>query len=522
MVFPGVVRRALKLTPAILQALAIITLTHLLGQGILSRFGSARYRFSQNYHGNNAGFGASNKVQTVIKYIDKNIPHYSPKPKKSTTSRAPRSRPTRPSRPTKSTTTTSTSTSTTPPPPPSLEELQVTMKQRVARLRDTCNKYGLGGDSKAAPELIDPEVREMELFMMRQNLPTKPIWQKLYCSKEHHISLCPVFKAASTFLLKKLLLLAPSHKWDKVTVKHLGDQANMLARKEFGYLSSWDKYPEFTSPPSTTAIFVRHPFERILSAFRDKLEDPHVMGRQTNEFYYNKYGRRIVMHYRKEKVTGRSYKYPRFSEFLDYLLDKDLRYDDEHWAPFYKECTPCHINYTFIGHFETLYWDVHLLAHKTDLVELWDDPTDYFQSKTFHEVSREYFGQVEKEVIRSLYKRYKIDFELFGYSPDEYIAMGKPENGEENVEAARTNIRDENYNKPWELGNFGDKIDDGEPMKLDVDNSENENGDIKRADHKKLDTVNLQSQLVKVDHLEESNEKENEPNNVNMLETNVL
>ena len=39
----------------------------------------------------------------------------------------------------------------------------------------------------------------------------------------------------------------------------------------------------------------------------------------------------------------------RFSEFVDYVLGKDLRYDDEHWSPYFKECTPCHINFTFVG-----------------------------------------------------------------------------------------------------------------------------------------------------------------------------
>lgn len=63
----------------------------------------------------------------------------------------------------------------------------------------------------------------------------------------------------------------------------------------------------------------------------------------------------------------------RFSEFLAYLADRDLRYDDEHWAPYYKACTPCHINYNFVGHFETLYWDVHLLANRTGLASKWDD-----------------------------------------------------------------------------------------------------------------------------------------------------
>ena len=30
-------------------------------------------------------------------------------------------------------------------------------------------------------------------------------------------------------------------------------------------------------------------------------------------------------------------------------------------------------------------------------------------------------------MINPQYYRYKIEFDLFGYSPDEYIAMGKPD-----------------------------------------------------------------------------------------------
>jgi len=413
MVFPGMIRRALKLVPTILQALALVVFIHVVGQGLLTRFGSAKYRFSKSYQTSGLGFG-SNKVQKVIKYIDKNIPRYEPKAHikgkkgKNVT-----------------TTTTTTTSSTTPLPPPDLSVLEAEQEHRVKTLRENCMKYGIGSNSNETPKLLDEDVKEMEAFLVKQNLPSRPMWQNLICSKEHKVSFCPVYKAASTFLLKKFLMIAPSGKWDKNSVTHLETQANVLARKEFGYLDSWEAYPEFTTK-GTTVIFVRHPFERILSAFRDKLEDPSVKGGKFNEYYYNKYGRRIVMHYRKEKITGPSFKYPRFSEFLNYLLDKDLRFDDEHWAPFYKECTPCHVNYTFIGHFETLYWDMHLLANKANIVDKWDDKNDYFQSSTYLAVSKEYYGGVDRDVIRKLYKRYKIDFELFGYSPEEYIKMGKP------------------------------------------------------------------------------------------------
>jgi len=406
MVFPGFVRRVLKLMPTILQAVALVVFLHIVGQGVLTRFGSAKYRFSKSYQ-SSPGFGSS-KYQKVIKYIDNKIPRYSPRPgaKKSSTA------------------STTSTTPTTPLPPPSLSVLEEEQRKRVAGLQATCDKYGLS-ERKDVKDSNSPEVQEMEQFMISQNLPSRPMWQNLICSKEHGLSFCPVFKSASTFILKKFLLISPGGKYNKETVKVLNGQANSIARKEFGYLSGWDQYPDFTLN-GKTIIFVRHPFERILSAFRDKLEDPSLKGAKFNEYYYNKYGRRIVMHYRREKITGPTYKYPRFSEFIHYILDRDLRYDDEHWGPYYKECTPCHIKYNFIGHFETLYWDIHLLANKTNLTSQWDDQNDYFQSSTYKKISQEYFATIERDVIRRLYKRYKIDFEMFGYDAEEYIKMGKP------------------------------------------------------------------------------------------------
>lgn len=424
MVFPGIVRRAMKLMPTLIQALALVVFIHVVGQGILSRYGSAKYRFSKSYQ--TSGYGA-NKVQKVIKYIDNNVPRYSPRPG-----------------PKKSSASTSSTTSTTPRPPPSISQLEEEQGRRLEALSNTCKKYNLGNKSQNSDlTLLDPEAEEFQSFLLKQNLPNRPMWQNLYCSKEHKMAFCPVWKAASTFMLKKFLMLAPSGKYEtKESVKRLDGQANTLARKEFGYLPSWDLYPEFTEKGSTI-LFVRHPFERILSAFRDKLEDPAVKGRQFNEYYYNKYGRRVVMYYRKEKITGPSFKYPRFSEFVDFLLEREIRYDDEHWAPFFKECTPCHIHYNFIGHFETLYWDIHLLANKTNLVDKWDDQTDYFQSSTYKKVSEEYFATIDRDKIKKLYNRYKIDFELFGYSPDEYIMMGKPGPDDVKIEETKPGVTNE-------------------------------------------------------------------------------
>jgi len=486
MVCPGVVRKAAKLVPTVLQALAFVVCIHVVGQGMLARYGPAKYRFSRNYQATGLGFG-SNKVSKVIKYIDKNIPRYKP-PKNAKGGKGKGG-------PSKGTT--ASTTSTTPPPPPPMAELEEEQKRRLISLKETCAKYNIGESHQVSNVKQSVEAEEMTSWLMRQSVPKKPLWQNLICSKEHKISICPVYKAASTFLLKKFLLIAPSRNYDKESVKHLEVQANVLARKEFGYLESWTKYPNFTTN-GVTMIFVRHPFERLLSAFRDKLEDPSVQGHKFNEYYYNKHGRRIVMHYRKNhnSVTGPTWKYPRFSEFVDYVLGKDLRYDDEHWSPYYKECTPCHINFTFVGHFETLYWDLHLLANKTGLSQ-WDDTTDYFQSATHRKVSEEYFATVEKEAIRKLYKRYKLDFEMFGYSPDEYIKMGKP--GPDDI--VEEPLAKEEENKP-ESQNKEAALAETESEALKVDQ------EVALAE-----TLNVESGVAAEemgDEMEESEMKENE------------
>ena len=84
MVCPGVVRKAAKLVPTVLQALAFVVCIHVVGQvqlcitlyvlyllslqGMLARFGPAKYRFSRNYQATGLGFG-SNKVSKVSFFV---------------------------------------------------------------------------------------------------------------------------------------------------------------------------------------------------------------------------------------------------------------------------------------------------------------------------------------------------------------------------------------------------------------------------------------------------------------------
>ena len=48
-------------------------------------------------------------------------------------------------------------------------------------------------------------------------------------------------------------------------------------------------------------MVVRHPFERILSAYRDKMEN--LVSQTGEKIYYNKYGIKIVAKYRKQATS---------------------------------------------------------------------------------------------------------------------------------------------------------------------------------------------------------------------------
>ena len=52
----------------------------------------------------------------------------------------------------------------------------------------------------------------------------------------------------------------------------------------------------------TSFIVVRHPFERLVSAYRDKLERTHAKNYLT-DWYFKQYGQKIVKKYRSKAIS---------------------------------------------------------------------------------------------------------------------------------------------------------------------------------------------------------------------------
>ena len=82
--------------------------------------------------------------------------------------------------------------------------------------------------------------------------------------------------------------------------------------------------------------FVRHPFERLVSCYRDKFEN----GLKT-DYIFKTFNPTII----KSKHPNR----PTFVEFVEYLIRTPIEQYNDHWLPNWIHCQICTQNYDIIG-----------------------------------------------------------------------------------------------------------------------------------------------------------------------------
>nr|XP_019958676.1 PREDICTED: carbohydrate sulfotransferase 12 isoform X1 [Paralichthys olivaceus]XP_019958677.1 PREDICTED: carbohydrate sulfotransferase 12 isoform X1 [Paralichthys olivaceus] len=175
----------------------------------------------------------------------------------------------------------------------------------------------------------------------------------------------------------------------------------------------------------TKFLFVRDPFVRLISAFRNKFGRP-------NQDFYKQFG--SVMLRRYGNVSGSLPETvaeafaagikPTFQQFVTYLLDPDTEQEsvfNEHWRQVYRLCHPCQVKYDFIGRLETLEPDADHLLKLLKVDHLLRFPSGA-RNRTATSWERDWFAQIPVTMRRELYKLYEPDFKLFGYpKPDSVL-----------------------------------------------------------------------------------------------------
>ncbi|KAH9382010.1 hypothetical protein HPB48_005458 [Haemaphysalis longicornis] len=79
----------------------------------------------------------------------------------------------------------------------------------------------------------------------------------------------------------------------------------------------------------TKLVVVRHPFDRLVSAYVDKIRTTHPVIKAARKIYEDGFNN-----------TGPNGTLT-FSEFVDFILMQPVEKWDQHWAPFTALCRPC-------------------------------------------------------------------------------------------------------------------------------------------------------------------------------------
>nr|XP_033342540.1 carbohydrate sulfotransferase 11-like [Megalopta genalis] len=230
----------------------------------------------------------------------------------------------------------------------------------------------------------------------------------------HAISWCPIYKAASSTWMKHFATLGGVLTETAMElIRRDILQINTIVRKAFPRDRDMKKaYQKLNK--TMKFLIVRHPFERLVSAYRDKLE--HIQGR---DYYYKRFGRHIAHRYHKYRQPNETKLEPTFTEFLHFIAEE--KYFDEHWAPFIDTCEPCLIQYNYILKFDTFDRDQQFLIQELGLGNYLYEKSDLKninpRGVTTTALVKEYMQNVPRSLLDVINKVYENDFKLFSYLP---------------------------------------------------------------------------------------------------------
>lgn len=270
-------------------------------------------------------------------------------------------------------------------------------KERQRVLEETCSRH--------------PELKKGGLnhFTLRH----------LYVHEKHKMLYCFVPKVGCSNWKRVLMVLAGiKPETDGIS----SDEAHFKnGMKRLSGMSKEEQ--QFRLDTYTKFAFARHPFVRILSAYRNKYADINVYRKDK---YFHIFSKRILKKYRtnatpEELRTGENITW---HEWVQYLTDpKERSGFDDHWQEIYQMCSPCKIRYDYIGKLESVADDAKYMLTTLEL----DDKVSYPARANSHPTNSSqtydrFFGDLTVDSLRKLWNVYSLDFELFGYPKPDFLS----------------------------------------------------------------------------------------------------
>ena len=180
-------------------------------------------------------------------------------------------------------------------------------------------------------------------------------------------------------------------------------------------------------------IMYRNPVERLLSAYRDKIEKKPLDRFGLDDPQYNMPKKKIFQYkhpheFKKWLASGGKEKIPiSFSDFVDYWLFTDGVKDDEHFQTIFTLCQPCYVRYHYYGNFDTFEHDAEVLTKhiKSDSALLRN--SYYKDGEQTSIITPKYYGQLtqkqKKMIVIKLARDLSFYYTIFPSQRDTHKAI---------------------------------------------------------------------------------------------------
>jgi len=229
---------------------------------------------------------------------------------------------------------------------------------------------------------------------------------------EHNLLFCRNAKVGTTTWLTNFLLISSQHhhlyEQGFITDKQLHTEVPQLFRLPD---LDEDKMKKFFGESISFSI-VRHPFERLVSAFQDKFVD------QEDNRNYVKFKEYMLAKF--GEVTFTSFVHMIINRSLDICKEMKSCNFNKHWKPYISRCGYCDVSYKVIAKAENFAEDQKLIGHLAN-VTFMNIESHKSNGGDTKRLTKKYFSELDINTVKKLYEVYKVDFEMFGYSPDSYF-----------------------------------------------------------------------------------------------------
>ena len=155
-------------------------------------------------------------------------------------------------------------------------------------------------------------------------------------------------------------------------------------------------------------LFIRNPKERLVSAYRNKIEHPNTENPSEITIWDDIRG--VILQRHRNRTNSMTLPpYPTFSEFVRFLGVSDPADMNEHYKAMTALCQPCSVRYDYVGNFATLRRDANRILDFLNINTSWFwDRGKHFSNPTHNYVDT-YFSQLTTEDIKLIEKVLLID-----------------------------------------------------------------------------------------------------------------